>query len=988
MCTQQTASGMSDPALLAGRFLNRYPAMKYVQTLADGQSRVLNIALVGCAPELEKLRNAFFNTIFSSVHMLDVQLHIHILSEDASTYYQKLTGLITGKDNNMPLLSGTTRISLDGHLDNTPLDSRVVYEPLAHLHFHTAHDNWTTLFSDVFSSWDCGYVLMFDPIFQQTAMKDALSAHFSSKTALLGFEEQAFDGAWHSLPPSPEPDILDQAKKVHVYYSRTFNPREDCKSIDDEFAKVYSRNSSIRCALSIPYKLAACGIFTRGKDAAMEFHRKALSDTTLLDKLSWLEHRSWQAYMITQGFDLLDPSDTANWDKLYRLPKPKNRIETTALKKHPCLHASVIGSPPIDWKTLDTANLDPLDRISVELYNLCDQRAKDLTFKTERDNEFKTFRDKVPSAHQPLVYELGIVMERMFAQEPNINKMWQRLCRELESKKDITSDAKKCLEDVKTSMGIVEARNQQKDYKTIDTELIQAIPYLEIQESVQTIYKIHSPTVWKNVISSLHIAPKKLYLVILSGDPTDAVYQNHKEWCQKLLTKRGLTETVVEVVSIDAVTPDREGSIVDVTGNSADTLIALFSYSLSTLPMIQCENGKLDSRNFKEIQFFTRPIELTVEESLAISGAKVFAAAYEDPLLMMTKDECTRLWNIVGSQPKYNECVSVLTDQLIDNAKNRFVHKLKVDKTDQDAACEHTVHSSGQDLCAMGLRDIMEQLKQLSMITTYSITPSKVKFSGNKEDFNTSLENFIKKYSRSSAPHVRYELVVEANHQRPDTPAIFLQRANLSASISVPIENDHILKGGKPLMETSVIEAFLESLEPAPPSTELHLIHNLETPAGSTFTATFNFASKAVRSCLIKAGNALEAFAYHTIASSNLFDDVKLSVNVLWGKSESTTNEIDVICTRGIHTYMISCKQRPKVQKDMLHEINDHASQFGVCPTTILLTTADPNSTPEVWERAKNMGVHAIFLKKNYAYDSHHLIEKLEEIIEETTKTT
>ena len=212
MCTQQTASGKADHALLAGRFLNRYPAMKYVQ-----QPGELNIALVGCAPELKDLRNAFFNTIFSSVHMLDTKLHIHILSEDAGEYCRSL-------QKSMPLLSGTTCISLDGHPDNTPLDSRVVYEPLAYLDFRTADNNWTTLFSDVFGSWDCGYVLMFDPIFQQPAMKDALSAHFSGKTALLGFEDQAFDGAWHPLPPSPEPDILVQAKKIHTYYARTFNP--------------------------------------------------------------------------------------------------------------------------------------------------------------------------------------------------------------------------------------------------------------------------------------------------------------------------------------------------------------------------------------------------------------------------------------------------------------------------------------------------------------------------------------------------------------------------------------------------------------------------------------------------------------------------------------------------------------------------------------------------------------------------------------------
>lgn len=184
MCTQQTNSDKPDFDLLAGRFLNKYPAIKYVHRPAEDQPGILNIALVGCAPELKELRHAFFTTIFSSVHMLDVQLHIHILSEDAEEYCRSL-------QESMPLLSGTTRIRLNDQIDNTPLDSRVVYEPLAYLHFYTAHDNWTTLFSDVFGSWECGYVLMFDQLFRQDAMKAALSGHFSGSTALLGFEEQA-----------------------------------------------------------------------------------------------------------------------------------------------------------------------------------------------------------------------------------------------------------------------------------------------------------------------------------------------------------------------------------------------------------------------------------------------------------------------------------------------------------------------------------------------------------------------------------------------------------------------------------------------------------------------------------------------------------------------------------------------------------------------------------------------------------------------------
>lgn len=979
MCTQQTTSGMSDPALLAGRFLNRYPAMKYVQRPAEDHPGDLNIALVGCAPELKELRNAFFNTIFSSVHMLDTKLHIHILSGDAGEYCRSL-------QESMPLLSKTTCISLNDQIDGTALDSRVVNEPLAYLDFRTADNDWTTLFSGVFGSWDCGYVLMFDPIFQQPAMKDALSAHFSGKTALLGFEEQAFDGAWHPLPPSPEPDILVQAKKIHTYYSRTFNPRANCESIDSEFKEDYNRNSSIRCALSIPCKLAACRIFTRGKDAAMEFHKKALADTTLLDKLSWLEHRSWQAYMITQGFDLLDSGDTANWDKLYRLPKPKNRIETTALKKHPCLHASAIGSPPINWKTLNTSNLDPLDRISVELYNLCNQRANDLGFRADRQTELIKLRNAVETECPkllPLLFELEIVMGRMYNREPNINKMWQRLCCELETGLKGTQTAKTHWATLKTGMGIVEARNQRKDYKKIDTELIQAIPYLEIQDSVQTVYKIHSPTVWKNVISSLHIAPRKLYLVILSGDPADDVYQNHKTWCQELLNKRGLTNTTVEVVSINAVTPFQEGSIVDVTGIIAEELMPYLPHFKNSPHLIWHRKDNLSSWEYAQIQFFVRPIDLTVEESIAIFGAHVFADAYEDPLLMLDESEYKALWDTVGvqdtvaantanSKATYNGCIGVLDNVLTKNSGTCFQMEFNVDEVDVSPPVSKPITITKAGQTAFDLLEIFKQLKRLGIITEYQLTPGDTGFKGTKKTFNKAFAKFINARINTSLPDDKYELVLMPNHLQPSVPKLVLRNTNLAAKLPVNMLDK---------ISTTEMHNFLSELQ------QRNLIKDLPAYSPTATEITFTFANNAVRSCLIKAGNALEAFAYHTIVNSNLFDDVKLSVNVVWGKSNNTTNEIDVICTKGIHTYMISCKQRDSFEKDTLHEINDHASQFGVCPTTIILTSAPNSRKSKLWTRADDMGVYTIFLEKNAANDYTTLTEALEEIIKETTKT-
>src|SRR5699024_7261387 len=83
-----------------------------------------------------------------------------------------------------------------------------------------------------------------------------------------------------------------------------------------------------------------------------------------------------------------------------------------------------------------------------------------------------------------------------------------------------------------------------------------------------------------------------------------------------------------------------------------------------------------------------------------------------------------------------------------------------------------------------------------------------------------------------------------------------------------------------------------------------------------------------------------------SVWKDTLVDDVKLNVGFTWDaeKSEEAlekgaiTNEIDLVCTRNMQTFFISCKQAmPRTEH--LQEIKYFADYFGIDGKAILITS-------------------------------------------------
>ena len=94
----------------------------------------------------------------------------------------------------------------------------------------------------------------------------------------------------------------------------------------------------------------------------------------------------------------------------------------------------------------------------------------------------------------------------------------------------------------------------------------------------------------------------------------------------------------------------------------------------------------------------------------------------------------------------------------------------------------------------------------------------------------------------------------------------------------------------------------------------------------------FRFADATVRFWLRDMGSALELQVYRACLQAGCFDDVILSAVVNWrgtdALSQAVTNEIDVMCVRGVMPLFISCKTC-EIKTEALNELAILRDRFG-----------------------------------------------------------
>jgi hypothetical protein len=184
----------------------------------------------------------------------------------------------------------------------------------------------------------------------------------------------------------------------------------------------------------------------------------------------------------------------------------------------------------------------------------------------------------------------------------------------------------------------------------------------------------------------------------------------------------------------------------------------------------------------------------------------------------------------------------------------------------------------------------------------------------------------------------------------------YLQRvspAGADGSYSLLVSGPYTVKGERGSRIDAPEEA-LRALEKIGFLEELHVTRE---------RVSFRFRDGQIRFWLRDVGSVLELFVYKACVESGLFHDVRLSVVVDWegeNKSDSVSNELDVIGSRGVVPLFISCKTSD-VKTEALNELAVLRDRFGgEMARAALVSTGRGN--PRVRNRAAELNIQLIEL--------------------------
>ena len=110
-------------------------------------------------------------------------------------------------------------------------------------------------------------------------------------------------------------------------------------------------------------------------------------------------------------------------------------------------------------------------------------------------------------------------------------------------------------------------------------------------------------------------------------------------------------------------------------------------------------------------------------------------------------------------------------------------------------------------------------------------------------------------------------------------------------------------------------------------------------------------------------GSVLELYVYKACLDTGLFQDVRTSAVVDWegdGSAKAVSNELDVMCTRGVTPVFISCKTCD-VKTEALNELAILRDRFGGKMARAAIVTAERGGGA-MRNRASELGIMVIDL--------------------------
>ena len=327
------------------------------------------------------------------------------------------------------------------------------------------------------------------------------------------------------------PELERMAFNTHLIWC---DDDADITAERKRFAKPYYHDSSVSYVLSIPYKLYGLGlrlVDLREQAALVEWK---LRDEQTLRRLVMLEHRRWVLEKVTDGWQL--PTDESGATD-HQGCVVRGRVKDEERKTHPCLLPSTEQMPlkgvPLA-SVEDLSGLDPLDRMSVELYRTFRTAAEEVRHSQPlRSADLQALRRIAEGKSEAvrLAYaRYHQCLKRILEGNVDRCRTYGRYARDLEQ--SIEAEGSPELAEVRQRLEWLRVRffpliesTLERDYKSYDLTLVEKIPFILTNEPqpalAMALEEGDGIAMLSNVVSATVLRPRKISYLYLWGPDSD-----------------------------------------------------------------------------------------------------------------------------------------------------------------------------------------------------------------------------------------------------------------------------------------------------------------------------------------------------------------------------------------------------------------------------------------------------------------------------------
>ena len=806
----------------------------------------------------------------------------------------------------------------------------------------------------------------------------------SSKDISINNENiEVFTWGNQSIEDLRKSELMRLAKNINFAYAMKYNQNTSCKTADEDFMKSfdkefnasasnfhgadYKADSSIACAMHIPYKLELCKTLGDFNNAERILSKSIVHRDHIYKNLVELEHKRWNVFMALRGF-------RAPTEEEYKYLHIENNDHKNKAKLiHMCM---------VEFEKLNKAY-----KVSRKIAT---QNSKKII--ENKESILSKLDDTNYNEHN-----LKLAIEKLFNQDTNSVKLYEN-CMSV-AKKSIDEERKVILDKIETDLSVVVTRNKNVDFKGIDEQLIDFLPFcLWYRKKFKKVITISDKNALKDVIiPTIFCSCKSLFL----GNAIERDYDYAEKVTEYFKSRFGDYKNIKfedcdeenfdELLEKEIDEEGRESILINVSGQQNTALAVAL--------------GKLIAK-YPEVTIVSYDKKVTV-----INGDQNISAGINNKYF--TAEEIIRL---TGGEPinEYNKILSIDQRQTIGNFFNKYYtfdsYKVINSKGEEKTNYFNTWISMTDVFKQILKNDNLEISRKYEKSNCFDFAIGKLVFekdiyesSGLKDTLDGCFKKRIIKdleiKEKDEEVYVSFKYVASEQElfntfkvfEKPEclTPLdsedaikemirkykrINLNRDSIgtySLYINKPLnKNNNVIRlyedsDNKKIKESR--EAFMRELE------ECGFIKNL-TPEN---LQDFNFIikNKYIRWLLMTQGAIWEQIVLHQLLLHGQFDDLKLGVNFSWNKylrnfdgdvqrkidCMKTTgefgyqafqmcvnsvkkeneninmlagieNEIDVIAVKKMNSYFISCKTNKKHENNWLYEIGSLSNHFDAMP--------------------------------------------------------